>query len=226
MKLNIFTRSVENGIDVFATADDRLGTSMECASTTLLVRLSAAVIHVANRCMEGKVNTVSGAEFETLKFLGVYDTDTGHVDISHCPMFLLRRDRKHFFWLANEKRFATLESLEQFIDSMGLGRLDWEAVDDTQVFTVIRNFTSVEKLLPQVVVVLDDGNLKFVQLGGCSPHLKVRVFNIVHGDDLGDKEEGQIGSLLLDNGVRFENVEELTAETDVFESALQVARYI
>lgn len=162
--------------------------------------------------------------FETLRYLGQYDTDTKQIDISARQMFLVTGDCKQFNWLANEGRFETVADLEQFLAGLGMGALQWDVVLDEQFATVMTSFTGIEKELPQVVIILEDGSPVGVQVGGCPANLVVRVYNKVHSDDIAHKDEDAIKVLICSNGFRHEDVEDVTPDVQRFESGAEVAQ--
>lgn len=160
-----------------------------------------------------------------LSLVGNYDAETHQVDVLEHGLFLVTTPAGACYWLSNDGRFKTVEQLENFIASLGLGEMSWSCIDPGNYYSVIKGHTSIEKVAPQVVVILDDGNPVQVQVGGCPKSLTVRVFNIVHSDDR-DEVEGSMGSLNHASGKVDEFVKEVTPELIRLDCAADVARFL
>ena len=180
----------------------------------------------ADNLVNGQVHGVQPKDLASLQLLGDFNFLTGQIDIGEHPLFLLTKNRSSFYYLANEHRFATVESLEKFLASFGLGVFEWAIVNSANVHSVISQYTSFEKLIPQVVVVLEDGQPVLVQVGGMHSRLKVRVFNILHSDDVASTDDDLKGALKYANGALRDHVVECSPVIEYLDHVADVATFI
>lgn len=188
-------------------------------NTSKIVAIELAV----ERLKQKMCRDVSGWE---LSLVGYFDAQAHQVDVLEHGLFLITTPAGACYWLSNDGRFKTVDQLENFISNLGLGEMTWSCIEPGNYYSVIKAYTSIEKVAPQVVVILDDGNPVQVQVGGCPKHLNVSVFNIVHSDDRGDINEGCIGALSHASGKVDDFVMVVTPEIVRLDCAADVARFV
>jgi hypothetical protein len=151
----------------------------------------------------------------------------GVVTIDQHKMFLITADRKHSYWLKNDGKFKTANDLEVFLSAfVGFGSFEWSPVSESNMNCVVQNLSSLESIMPKIVVVLEDGMPVKFEIGGVAiGSIRVQVLNIKHKDDQGDDLEGE-GVLTYSNGTTYDHVIDCTPEVEFFETAELVAKYI
>nr|EIU2702114.1 hypothetical protein [Pseudomonas aeruginosa] len=66
----------------------------------------------------------------------------------------------------------------------------------------------------------DDGAVLHVEAKGVPKHVAVKIYNVVHPEDLAYKDQDELGRLTLHDGQVFENVEEIRADLIQIDSRL------
>lgn len=223
MELFAYIELNEGKTNVYVSDSDSGSVGITAGRSQVCPLFSDGVKVAYEKFIAGVVKGVSNT-FGSLILIG--PMSEGVVTISQHEMFLITIDRKNSYWLKNDGRFKTAQDLEGYLSAFaGAENFEWSPVGDCYMSRVIENLSSLESIMPKIVVVLEDGMPVKVEIGGMAVgSVRVQVLNIQHEDDHGESDEE--GVLTYSNGTVHERVIDCTPEVEFFDSAERVAKYI
>jgi hypothetical protein len=150
----------------------------------------------------------------------------GDVAIGQHRMFFVSADEQ--YWLANKKgQLAKLSDLESTLQSyLGTATCVLSPVSDEHIGAVVTNYSPIENLRPQVLVVMEDGNPVGVQLFGLPASTAVSVLNVIHPDDVHSLRDEYLGDLVFEHGEVKKNVRNVTPAVQNLNTFSQLAKLI
>lgn len=150
----------------------------------------------------------------------------GDVAIGQHRMFLVSADEH--YWLANKKgMLAKLSDLESTLQSyLGTATCVLSTVSDEHIGAVVTNYSPIENLRPQVLVVMEDGNPIGVQLFGLPASTVVSVLDVIHPDDAHCFKDEYLGDLVYEHGDVKSNVRNVTPVVQHLNTFSQIAKLI
>ena len=150
----------------------------------------------------------------------------GDVAIGQHRMFLVTADEQ--YWLANKKgQLAKLSDLESTLQSyLGTASCVFCTVSDEHIGAVVTNYSPIENLRPQVLVVMEDGNPIGVQLFGLPASTVVSVLDVIHPDDAHCFSAEYLGDLVYEHGDVKSNVRDVTPAVQHLNTFSQLAKLI
>ncbi|HGM7876852.1 TPA: hypothetical protein ACKQHR_001447 [Pseudomonas aeruginosa] len=119
-----------------------------------------------------------------------------------------------------------LSAVDRYLsDTIGTTAVELVPVSEGNVSTVLQNYHELSRAAARVTVVLDDGAVTHVEAVGVPRHVSVKIYNVVHPDDRAYKENGELGRLVLKNGLELNSVEVINADLVHIDVPLDAAVY-
>lgn len=114
-----------------------------------------------------------------------------------------------------------LSDVERYLEAtIGTTDVDLWPVAQGNVSQILQNHNELSHAVSRVTVVLDDGGVFHVEAKGIPKHVAVKIYNVVHTDDLAYKTREDLGRLTLHDGQVLEGVEEICADLIHIDSRL------
>jgi hypothetical protein len=224
MKVFAYVQAVENELyNVFVTnkvhSNERWLTAVAPKTKNLFEGFRLAL----DKFEAGQREFVNLDSIHVTQLGEVVDDD---VAIGQHRMFLVTADE--LYWLANKNgQLATLSDLESTLQSyLGTATCVLSTVSDEHIAAVVTNYSPIEHLRPQVLVLMNDGNPVGVQLFGLPPSTVISVLDVIHPDSVHCYRDEYLGDLVYEHGDVKKNVRNVTPVVQRLNSFSQLAKLI
>lgn len=137
-----------------------------------------------------------------------------------CTLLLVGYEGEQYYVICGPT-MRKLSAVERYLETT-IGTTDVELwpVAQGNVTQILQNHNELSHVASRVTVVLDDGAVLHVEAKGVPKHVAVKIYNVVHPDDLAYKGRDELGRLTLHDGQVVENVEEIRADLIQIDSRL------
>lgn len=129
-----------------------------------------------------------------------------------CALLLVGYEGEQYYVVCGPA-MRKLSAVERYIEmTIGTSEVELWPVAHWNVTHILQSLKELSYAASCLTVVLDDGAVLSVEAKGVPAHVAVKIYNVVHPDDVSDKGVEALGRLTLHDGQKFENVEEIRSD--------------
>lgn len=129
-----------------------------------------------------------------------------------CALLLVGYEGEQYYVICGPT-MRKLSAVERYLENtIGTTDVEMWPVAHGNVTQVLQSHNDLSHVASRVTVVLDDGAVMYVEAKGVPKHVGVKIYNVVHPDDLAFKDQNELGRLKLHDGQVFESAEEILVD--------------